>query len=444
MNTITIFGITVTIDPVAFTIPGLNWDVYWYGIFITIGFALAVFYAGRNAKRFDLDFDKIINCILVVLPVSIICARLYYMIFAGTPITEFFDFSSGHGFSGLAIYGGVIGAAISSVIMCKIFKLNILSTADITAIGFLIGQSIGRWGNFVNQEAYGVATGSDWFGMTGGRIALETGSTALVHPCFLYESVWCFLGFLLLHHFSKKRKFNGQIALMYCAWYGAERAVVEGLRTDSLMLGGIRVSQLLSVIICVAAVIILAFKLYSIKKREADAEAGYVSIIGENPDDNGDALHEAPAETAHQNDGQNAGRSSDLPLTKTEPGETSVDDRPHIDGGQTIKDQTEQGVADPGLSDSEQEARQNGLQDILQNEKQEVSKNVQQSDRQDPEQYDTRSLQTDGAENIKETLGEKAAEDNDPGRSEQNLQPQDSGAAEETGAQNLQDDQDIG
>lgn len=279
MYDITIFGITFGINPVAFTVPFINWDVYWYGIIITAGFISASVYAYKKCGDFGIKFDDIIDCILVALPTSIICARLYFMLFYGMPITEFFG-GGGKGFSGLAIYGGIIGAAAAVTVMCKIKKLNLLDVADMTLVGFLLGQGVGRWGNFVNSEAYGTFTGSDWFGMTGSKIAGETGSTALVHPCFLYESVWCILGFILLLNFIKKRSYRGQLSLMYCVWYGFERTVVEGLRTDSLYLfgenkvfidrfvlfadqNGIRVSQVLSAVIAagaLAALIIIRYR----------------------------------------------------------------------------------------------------------------------------------------------------------------------------------------
>ena len=288
MYDITIFGITFNINPVAFTIPFINWDVYWYGIIITLGFVLASFYGYKKCGAFGIKFDDIIDCILVVLPASIICARLYFMLFYGMPITEFFG-GGGKGFSGLAIYGGIIGAALSIVVMCKIKKLKLLDVIDITLVGFLLGQGIGRWGNFFNSEAYGTFTGSSWFGMTGSKIASEMGSTALVHPCFLYESVWCLIGFFLLLSFIKKRKYSGQLALMYCVWYGFERTVVEGLRTDSLYIfgenkvfvdhfvlfvdqNGIRVSQLLSAIICLGALAALIIIKCKTDKKEPLAE----------------------------------------------------------------------------------------------------------------------------------------------------------------------------
>ncbi len=268
-NTIVLFGITFNIDPVAFTIPGINWSVYWYGILIATGFLCALISGYINSKKLNIDFEKVITAIYVVLPVAVLSARLYYVVFEEKNISNFFNFS-GHGFSGLAIYGGVIGAAISATVMCLILKMDVKNIADITAIGFLVGQGIGRWGNFVNQEAYGTYTNSTWFGMTGDRIAYKMGEE-LVHPCFLYESLWCLLGFAILMFYINKRKFKGEIALLYCVWYGAERAVVEGLRTDSLYLGNFRVSQLLSVVLVIAAASVLIYKYIQIYKAKKDA-----------------------------------------------------------------------------------------------------------------------------------------------------------------------------
>lgn len=286
-HTIVLFGITFNINPVAFTIPGLNWSIYWYGIIIACGFLLALISGYINAKKVEIDFDKVLTALYVVLPASIVCARLYYMIFAGQKITDFFNFN-GRGFSGVAIYGGIIGAAISSCIMCKILKIKLLDAADITAIGFLIGQGVGRWGNFINQEAYGTFTGSEWFGMTGGRIASDLGTSALVHPCFLYESLWCILGFILLSFYINKRKFKGEIALLYCVWYGTERFFVEGLRTDSLPLGNIRVSQLLSLIIVVFALIVLTYKYIKIHKAKVNASLPKSALVTDTLEDQDD------------------------------------------------------------------------------------------------------------------------------------------------------------
>ena len=256
---VTIFGIEITLNPIAFTIKigSFEWDVYWYGIIIATGFLLAFIYALKNAKRFNINVDRMTDTVLVVTPISILSARTYYLIFDGQKmngISDFFGFGNSSGFAGLAIYGGVIGAFASGALMCCLRKIKIIDMFDLAAIGFLIGQGVGRWGNFVNQEAYGSFTGSSWWGMQSDKTVLEMGK-GLVHPCFLYESVWCIIGFFLLHHLSKKRKFGGEIILMYCTWYGFGRGFIELLRTDSLMIGKIRVSCLLSFVICIASII---------------------------------------------------------------------------------------------------------------------------------------------------------------------------------------------
>jgi len=223
--TITIFGITITLNPVAFTIPGIDWPIYWYGILIGTGCLLAIIYGMVNAPKFNVDKDKMMDVVLVTIPVAVLCARAYYCIFDNTSgvkissVKEFFGFGTAGGFSGLAIYGGVIGAFLCGALMCKIKKINILDMFDLASIGFLIGQAIGRWGNFTNQEAYGTFTNSRFWGMESNITKMEMGD-GLVHPCFLYESIWCIIGFIILHKLSKNRKFSGQIFLMYGAWYG--------------------------------------------------------------------------------------------------------------------------------------------------------------------------------------------------------------------------------
>lgn len=285
MNTfnVTIFGIHLTINRIAFTLPiGKNgWNIYWYGIIIAAGFLLAVLYGAKNAKRFDINFDKLLDVVLVTAPVAILCARIYYVIFDGERlrgISDFFGFSSNSGFSGLAIYGGVIGAAICGTLMCKLKKIKVLDALDLAAMGFLIGQGIGRWGNFMNQEAYGTFTGSSFWGMESERTIIEMGK-GMVHPCFLYESIWCITGFFILNKLSKKRAFSGEISLYYCAWYGFGRAIIELMRTDSLMIGPVKVSCLLSAIICIGSIVTLIL----IKKHHTSEakENEYVSVFTE-------------------------------------------------------------------------------------------------------------------------------------------------------------------
>lgn len=251
------------IDPTAFTIFGIS--IQWYGIIITLGLLLAALYCLPKMKRFGIDSDKAVDVVLFGIIGGIIGARAYYVIWKwddyqrdtfGETLKAVINTRNG----GLAIYGGIIGAILAGYIVCRIKKIKALPMLDITVIGLLIGQGIGRCGNFVNQEAFGTST--DFFlGMTGGRIQQTVSDLGMaidkpVHPCFLYESAWCLLGFVLISAYSKRRKYDGQITLMYLAWYGAERFLVEGLRTDSLMIGSIRVSQALSAVLFVTSVIL--------------------------------------------------------------------------------------------------------------------------------------------------------------------------------------------
>lgn len=239
-------GLSFTVNEVAFSIG--SFQVRWYGIIIAIGFLLAVLYASRSVKKMNIDMDRLIDVIIVGLIGGIVGARLYYVIFfPGTKYRdnpmEIFKIHEG----GLAIYGGLIGAVVCGCIMAKIRKLNIPAVLDIASLGFLIGQCVGRWGNFVNQEAFGNYTTLPW-GMSSDntRLVVEEGT---VHPCFLYESLACLLGFVLLHFFTRKlRRYDGQTFLLYIVWYGTFRFFIEGLRTDSLLLHfvNLRVSQVLA------------------------------------------------------------------------------------------------------------------------------------------------------------------------------------------------------
>ena len=281
---VTIFGLKLNIEPVAFTISigNFHWDIYWYGIIIALGFCLALVYGYLNAKRLGINTDKMLDVVIVTTPVSIICARTYYVLFDGVKlesIGDFFGFDSS-GFSGIAIYGAVIGAFGCGALMCLLKKIHILDMFDLAAIGFLIGQGIGRWGNFVNQEAFGTFTGSDWWGMESAKTISYMGGEGLVHPCSLYESIWCLLGVLVLHLISKKRKFSGQVILSYCIWYGFERGFLELIRTDSLMWGNIRVSSLLSFTICILA----GIAMFVILRNKSKENKGEYTPVFENED----------------------------------------------------------------------------------------------------------------------------------------------------------------
>lgn len=249
-------------------------EIHWYGLLIAVGLLLAVVYACRRCKTFGLRDSDLIDGVLCIVPFAVICARAYYCIFqwqayVDDPISVLYIWQGG-----LAIYGGVIGAAIGIVVYARVKKDKVKLTAvlDITALGFLIGQSIGRWGNFINREAFGAETTSF---LRMGLLNKLTGEVKYYHPTFLYESVWNACGFVLLHFLSKKRKYDGQIALGYVAWYGLGRAMIEGLRTDSLYWGPIRVSQLLAAVSCVAAVAVLIFMAF----KQHDPEKMFVNVV---------------------------------------------------------------------------------------------------------------------------------------------------------------------
>ena len=284
ISSITFPGLGIDINPpVGFTVGPLN--VQFYGVIIAVGLLLAVIYGLKRSKQFGLKEDDILDGVLGIVPFAIICARAYYCIFAwgqfkSNPISVLYIWEGG-----LAIYGGVIGAALGVVALCLIKKIRLGAVLDVVAIGFLLGQAIGRWGNFFNREAFGAETDSF---LRMGLAMTESGfadtEVHYYHPTFLYESLWNIAGFAALHFLSKKRQYDGQIALGYVAWYGLGRTFIEGLRTDSLHLGTFRVSQLLAAISCFAAatvLVALAFKKHPAEKlyvnvvaaRAAEAEA---------------------------------------------------------------------------------------------------------------------------------------------------------------------------
>ncbi len=265
-------GLGLEINPGRSIPIGENFAIHYYGIIIAIGLLLAVFYGLKRSKEFGLKQDDILDGVLGIVPFAVICARLYYCIFswedfAEDPISVLYIWNGG-----LAIYGGVIGAALGVVVFSKLKKVSLGAVLDIVSLGFLIGQAIGRWGNFFNREAFGQATDSF---LRMGLLNRYTGEFEYYHPTFLYESLWNMAGFVLLHILSKKRKYDGQIALGYAAWYGLGRALIEGLRTDSLYLGSFRVSQLLAALSCVAAVTVLLWQSF----RAHDAGKLFVNRV---------------------------------------------------------------------------------------------------------------------------------------------------------------------
>ena len=247
-------------------------NIYFYGLVIALGLILAVMYALKRSKEFGLKEDDILDGVLWVTPFAIICARAYYVIFswsdyASKPISVFYIWEGG-----LAIYGGVLGAVVGVAVLCKIKKIKLAALLDVMLLGFLIGQSMGRWGNFFNREAFGAPTDS-FFRM--GLFNQVTENWEYYHPTFLYESVWNLVGLVILHFLSKKRKYDGQVALGYALWYGLGRCMIESLRMDSLYWGPFRVSQLLAAFSCIGAAAVLIWQSF----RPHPAEKLYVNQI---------------------------------------------------------------------------------------------------------------------------------------------------------------------
>ncbi len=263
-----------SISHTAFSIGFLS--VQWYGIIIVLGMALACLYAFWRMKSVPLVVDDMLDIALVCIPSGIVGARLYYVLTSLENYPAFWDaFKIWEG--GLAIYGGIIGGFIGIFAVCRHKKKSLLRVLDCIAPGVMIGQLVGRWGNFVNAEAYGVIGPYDFLGHTFDAASLAehnpfimTVNGMYVHPTFLYESVCNLIGFLLINAFWKHKKYDGQILLLYLTWYGFGRAVIEGFRGDSLYIGSLRISQLLA-FICFAAGVILLIA-FAVKRPGKQAE----------------------------------------------------------------------------------------------------------------------------------------------------------------------------
>ena len=272
-----------------FYVGGQLYSIKWYGVIIAFGLILAALFGGRIAYTWKMDLSKMVDVLIYGMFGGIVCARAYYVIFQWDYYSmhpdEIFQIWRG----GLAIYGGIIGGIIAAFITCKLEKLNFYNLLDCAGMSLLIGQGIGRWGNYANQEAFGVFTNGNYgmmsdkvisyieknpelYGLQGVENIEEyiEANNLFVHPTFFYEFAWCMLGVLVLYIITRKfRKFSGQTFLCYGIWYGIERAFVEGLRTDSLYIGNtdLRVSQVLSIAIVVVCAIILVVKLLSLRKK---------------------------------------------------------------------------------------------------------------------------------------------------------------------------------
>ncbi|MBR5251731.1 MAG: prolipoprotein diacylglyceryl transferase [Oscillospiraceae bacterium] len=271
-------GMELAVDRVAFTVFGV--DVYWYGVLIAIGAMLGIAVSFNLVKRRGIDQDKYIDVLMFGTVGAIVCARAYYVAFAPFKYDSFIDMINIRD-GGLAIYGGVIGAIVTAIIVCRWKKLPAMEVCDAVCTCFPLGQAIGRWGNFVNQEAFGTNTDGVFGMISEGTTAylsrvqsslaaqgIIVDPNAPVHPTFLYESVWCFVGFVLLLLWFNRKKFAGEMVCLYCAWYGLGRFIIEGLRTDSLeIFAGLRASQLVAAVTVIAGVVIIIYNRFDFKGR---------------------------------------------------------------------------------------------------------------------------------------------------------------------------------
>lgn len=259
-------GISFEFSNVAFSIFGL--DIYWYGIIVMCAMIVALCYVFLRAKRFNINADALTSIITWAIVGGVVGLRLYYIIFNHKNIHTFFEAINIRN-GGIAIYGGLIGGSLALTVAARAKNVKLLPLLDLMAGGVMIAQAIGRWGNFFNMEAFGYNTSLPW-GMTSLPIKRMLGALQAtgigvnpdlpVHPCFLYESVWCLLGFIFITTYSKHKKFDGELFAIYVLWYSFGRFFIESLRTDSLMLGSFRISQVVSLLLFMCAGVMLWYK----------------------------------------------------------------------------------------------------------------------------------------------------------------------------------------
>jgi phosphatidylglycerol:prolipoprotein diacylglycerol transferase len=253
-----------------------NFALRWYGLIIAAGLLIALLYNMKRANSFHITVDDFSDVVIFSVIFAIIGARLYYVIFDPNIATDYTSIGDivqiWNG--GLGIYGAIIAAFVTAFIVCRIKKISVGAVFDLAGLGFLIGQAIGRWGNFFNREAFGNETNSLF------RMVVDASGKAY-HPCFFYESLWCVLGFVLLHTYSKHRKFNGEIFLMYVMWYGFGRFFIESLRTDSLVFGTMKVSMIVAAITFITALTLYIIKASQIKRDGIGGLTEYKSVYGD-------------------------------------------------------------------------------------------------------------------------------------------------------------------
>lgn len=348
-------GIEITTHEQAFAIGSLS--VRWYGILIGLGFLLAVLYGFRCAKKMDIDGDKLIDVIIWGIIGGVIGARLYYVIFyAG-------DFFTGATFmenflkifkiyeGGLGFYGGLIGALVAGGITAKVKKMNIPALFDQIALGFLIGQAIGRWGNFMNQEAFGAPTDLPW-----GMVSDNTGGVP-VHPCFLYESLLCVAGFILLHFFTRRlRRYDGQTFLLYIIWYGTSRFFIEYLRTDSLVIAnsGFKVSMVVAALCVLGGIICL----FVFRRRTVLSGYGSKKVMEANGIDPITCQKiETPAEEMEETEKAKEDRQSDKEEYSTIFGDLDIEEEPKAKAAETKAETEKTPVENAGETEAAEETK---------------------------------------------------------------------------------------
>ena len=269
-----------SVSKIAFTIPiGSGISIRWYGVIITLGIILAICYCAYRAKEEGIIFDDLLDMAIFTVIFAIVGARLYYVIFSGETYSSLYDVIAIWN-GGIAIYGAIIGGAVTIYFVCKYKKIKFTKAFDMVAPAVMIGQILGRWGNFFNGEAHGTEVLSDellYFMRMGLSFGENNAIYHFYHPTFLYESLWNLIGFIIINSLYKKKKFDGQIVLMYLTWYGFGRMLIEGLRTDSLMLGVFRISQIIGFVCFVVGAVLLIIGLNKAKRAALVAE-GYESI----------------------------------------------------------------------------------------------------------------------------------------------------------------------
>ncbi len=321
-NTLSFPGLGIgefVLNPVAFTIFGH--DIMWYGIIVTFAMIVGFLVARRNAKIEKIKMDDVYDLAIFLIIFSMVGARLYYVLMRLDNYDSFFDVIAVWN-GGLAIYGGVLAGALTVFVVAKVKKIKAAKLYDMIAPGLIIGQAIGRWGNFCNAEAHGTVTDLPW------RMGIMYGGSPVTnyyHPTFLYESLWNVLGFVLLMLLYRKKKYDGRIAWSYVLWYGFGRFFIEGLRTDSLYLGPIRVSQGVAVLSVVLGTIFLIRGYFHIKEMRLE-DAEYERVYASEKDKLG--LSDTPAfEILESDDANEAKADTDSDASdETEQTETETDD----------------------------------------------------------------------------------------------------------------------